>query len=233
MSGFGVKLRKRWTHLWIKPVRVFCFHQVSNVFDSDTMKECDWMQTEAFKKKIFALKQQYTFVSLEEAYSHIANDRWRMKSYAVLTADDGWASLKSILPWLEEQQVPVTLFLNPFYMDGLHFREMETERYLLESDIRSICDVFSGVSVGMHGWEHVAVSRQNEDEFRKNVEQSVGALKGYDAYAPFFAFPWGRCNRMNIQVLREMNLVPVLMDGMTNYDDVSQIHRELLTKETN
>lgn len=233
MSGFGVKLRKRWTHLWIKPVRVFCFHQVSNVFDSDTMKECDWMQTEAFKKKIFALKQQYTFVSLEEAYSHIANDRWRMKRYAVLTADDGWASLKSILPWLEEQQVPVTLFLNPFYMDGLHFREMETERYLLESDIRSICGILSGVSVGMHGWEHVAVSRQNEDEFRKNVEQSVGALKGYDAYAPFFAFPWGRCNRMNIQVLREMNLVPVLMDGMTNYDDVSQIHRELLTNETN
>ena len=72
MRGIGVKLRKRWTRLWIKPVRVFCFHQVSDVFDSDTMKECDWMQTEAFKKKILVFKQQYTFVSLEEAYSHIA-----------------------------------------------------------------------------------------------------------------------------------------------------------------
>lgn len=229
MRGFGVKLRKRWTHLWIKPVRVFCFHQVSDVFDSDTMKECDWMQTEAFKKKIFALKQQYTFVSLEEAYSHIANDRWRMKSYAVLTADDGWASLKSILPWLEEQQVPVTLFLNPFYMDGLHFREIETERYLLESDIRSICGILSGVSVGMHGWKHVAVSKQNECEFRKNVEMSIQALKDCKSFVPFFAYPWGSRNGMNDRVLKEFDVVPVLMDRMSNYNDASAIHRELLT----
>lgn len=229
MRGFGVKLRKRWTHLWIKPVRVFCFHQVSDVFDSDTMKECDWMQTEAFKKKILAFKQQYTFVSLEEAYSHIANDRCRMKRYAALTADDGWASLKSILPWLEEQQVPVTLFLNPFYMDGLHFREIETERYLLESDIRSICGILSGVSVGMHGWKHVAVSKQNECEFRKNVEMSIQALKDCKSFVPFFAYPWGSRNGMNDRVLKEFNVVPVLMDRMSNYNDASAIHRELLT----
>lgn len=229
MSGLDVKLRKRWTRLWIKPVRVFCFHQVSDVFDSDTMKECDWMQTEAFKKKILAFKQQYTFVSLEEAYGHIANDKCRMKRFAVLTADDGWASVKSILPWLEEQQVPVTLFLNPFYMDGLHFREIETERYLLESDIRNICDMFSGVSVGMHGWEHADVSKQSEDEFRKNVEQSIQALKDCKSFVPFFAYPWGRRNGMNDRVLKEFDVVPVLMDRMRNYNDVSAIHRELLT----
>lgn len=229
MSGLGVKLRKRWTRLWIKPVRVFCFHQVSDVFDSDTMKECDWMQTEDFKKKILAIKQQYTFVSLEEAYGHIANDRCRMKRYAVLTADDGWASVKSILPWLDEQQVPVTLFLNPLYLDGIHYRERETEHYLTESDVQSICDTYKWVSIGMHGWEHVAVSKQSEDEFRKNVEQSIQALKDCKSFVPFFAYPWGRHNAMNDRVLKESDVVPVLMDRMRNYNDASVIHRELLT----
>ena len=229
MSGLGVKLRKRWTRLWIKPVHVFCFHQVSDVFDSDTMKECDWMQTEDFKKKILAIKQQYTFVSLEEAYGHIANDRCRMKRYAVLTADDGWASVKSILLWLDEQQVPVTLFLNPLYLDGIHYRERETEHYLTESDVQSICDTYKWVSIGMHGWEHVDASKQSEDEFRKNVEQSIQALKDCKSFVPFFAYPWGRHNAMNDRVLKESDVVPVLMDRMRNYNDASVIHRELLT----
>ena len=73
---------------------------------------------------------------------------------------------------------------------------------------------------------------QSEDEFRKNVEQSVEALNDIGAYVPYFAFPWGRRNRMNVRVLKESKLVPVLMDGMMNYDNASQIHRELLTIET-
>lgn len=232
MRDLAAKLKRRWTRFWIKPVRVFCFHQVSDVFDPDTMKECDWIQTEAFKRNIVEFKQQYTFVSLEEAYNHMANDRCRMKRYAVLTADDGWASLKSILPWLDEQNIPVTLFLNPLYMDGKHFREQDTERYLSEDDIRSICETYTNVSIGMHGWEHVDVTKQSEDEFQRNVKQSVDALKDYDEYVPFFAFPWGRHNRMNIQVLKEFELIPMLMDGLMNYDDISAIHRELLTMET-
>lgn len=215
--------------MWIKPIRVFCFHQVSEAFEPNTMKESDWMQTEAFKKKILVLKQQYTFVSLEEAYSHITNDRFRMKRYAVLTADDGWASLKYILPWLDEQQIPITLFLNPLYLDGIHYRERETERYLTESDVQSICDTYQKVSIGMHGWEHVAVSKQSEDEFKKNVEQSIQALKDCKSFVPFFAYPWGRHNGMTDRVLGEFDVVPVLMNRMKNYNDASVIHRELLT----
>lgn len=229
---FFQKLHRYWIRLRLKPIRVFCFHQVSDEFDPDSMKQCDWMQVDAFKQRLLTLKKKNTFVSLEEAYRHVANDRCRLKHYAVLTADDGWASLKSILPWLDEQQIPITLFLNPLYLDGQHFRERETERYLSENDVRSVIGECTNVSVGMHGWEHVDVSKQNEDEFRKDVEQSVEALKNYDAYAPYFAFPWGRHNRMNVQVLKEFKLVPVLMDGSMNYGDDSAIHRELLTMET-
>lgn len=232
MSGFVERLKKKWKQFWLKPVQVFCFHQVSDEFEPDTMKQSDWMQTDEFKQRLLMLKKKNTFVTLEEAYRYIANDRCRLKRYAVLTSDDGWASLKSILPWLEEQQIPVTLFLNPLYLDGQHFRECETERYLSENDVQSIIRECPKVTIGMHGWEHVDASKQSEDEFRKNVQQSVGALKGYETFVPFFAFPWGRRNRMNVQVLKEFNLVPVLMDGLVNYDDATQIHRELLTIET-
>lgn len=231
-NSFFQKLRCCWMKLRLRPIRVFCFHQVSESFDPETMKECDWVQTEAFKRIVLSLKKKYTFASLQEAYKHIANDKFRLKHYAVLTADDGWASLKSILPWLDEQKIPVTMFLNPLYMDGEHFRERENERYLSKDDIRSICETYMNVSIGMHGWEHVDVTKQSEDEFRKNVEQSLDALKVYASFVPFFAFPWGRRNGMNVQVLKEFELASVMIDGLVNHDDASQIHRELLTVET-
>lgn len=228
MNSFVQKVKRRAIRYRLQPIRVFCFHQVSDEFAPDTMKECDWMQTEMFKNTVLSLKEKVVFISLHEAYHHIVNDKIRLKQYAVLTADDGWASLQNVLPWLAEQKVPITLFLNPGYFDGFHFRERGSERYLSNNDIKIISNTFVDISFGMHGWEHVDVSKQDEKEFRKNVEESIEALKGYKAFIPFFAFPWGRCNGMNKRILKEFNLVPVLMDGMKNYKDSTAIHRELL-----
>lgn len=227
---FIKKLRTRLMKLRFRPIRVFCFHQVSDVFEPETMWECDWTQTEVFKKKILALKQKYTFIPLTEAYGHIANDKVRFKNYAALTADDGWASVKNILPWLAEQEIPVTLFLNPQYLDGKHFRERLTEHYLLEEDIMSITERYSNVSIGMHGWEHVDVTKKNENDFRESVELSIQALRTFKPFVPFFAYPWGKCNEMNNMVLKEFDLIPVLMDGQKNYNDAFGIHRELLVE---
>jgi hypothetical protein len=60
------------------------------------------------------------------------------------------------------------------------------------------------------------------------VGRSLEALKDYKNFVPFFAYPWGRHNAMNKRVLKEFNLIPVLMDGMMNYNDASAVHRELL-----
>jgi len=228
MEDLAKKMKRRATKMRLQPVRVFSFHQVSDEFEPDTMMECDWLQTEAYKRMVLSLKENYSFVSLQEAYSHIAKDMFRTKRYAVLTADDGWASLHNVLPWLSEQNIPLTLFLNPGYFDGVHFRERNTERYLLERDIKRVSDTYSNVFFGMHGWEHVDVSKQDENEFRKNVGRSLEALKDYKNFVPFFAYPWGRHNAMNKRVLKEFNLIPVLMDGMMNYNDASAVHRELL-----
>ena len=212
----------------LRPIRVFCFHHVSDAFEPDTMAKCDWIQTEDFKQRIMALKKDHTFISLADAYDRLSDDVLRMKRYAVLTADDGWLSIKSILPWLQEQGIPVTLFLNPMYMDGNHFRKRVTERYLSYDDVKTLCDDYPLMSIGMHGWEHVRVTEYNEDEFRQNLSLSIQALKDYKTYIPFFAYPWGEWNEMNQRVLREMKVMPVLVDGVKNCDAISGIHREVL-----
>ena len=217
-----------WKRIRLRPVSVFLFHHVSDIFEPDTMWECDWIQTEAFKKKVLALKKKYIFVSLTEAYNHIAKDKFRLRNYAALTADDGWESLKNILPWLADQGIPVTLFLNPLYLDGEHYRMRETERFLTDNDINRICEEYPNVVIGMHGWEHTVMTEQDENEFRNNVRRSIHALKDYRSFIPFFAYPWGKYNETTNGVLKELGVVPVLMDGAKNYDDFSKVQRELL-----
>ena len=97
--SFYQRIMRGLLRLRLHPIRVFVFHQVSDVFEPDTMWECDWTETEAFKRSLSALTKKYTFISLDEVKEHLANDRFRFKDYAALTADDGWASLKNILPW--------------------------------------------------------------------------------------------------------------------------------------
>lgn len=78
MNTSVITIKRKWTRLRLKPVRVFCFHHVSDVFDPDKMWKCDWTQTEVFKQNVLAPKKRYTFISLQEAYNHISCDKFRV-----------------------------------------------------------------------------------------------------------------------------------------------------------
>lgn len=220
----GRKLKK----FRLRPISVFLFHQVSDTFDESTMKQGDWTETGQFKRNIEILKKKYRFVSLEKAYEMMRKDVFRFRDYAVLTSDDGWASLNSILPWIADQGIPVTLFLNPGYFDGKHFREKDTEKYLLTEDIRAICDTYSNVTFGSHGWDHILATEQSEEEFRESVKRSFEVLQGFSIFVPFFAYTYGGYNEVHNRILKEQGFIPVLIDNGKNYDDYYRIHRELL-----
>ena len=107
------KVKRKWMKLRLQPIRVFCLHHVCNHFDAETMYLCDWLELGSFNKKVNELRNNgYQFISLTEAYQHLKNDFIRRHKYAVFTFDDGYKSLQEILPWLEEQQIPATLFIN-------------------------------------------------------------------------------------------------------------------------
>ena len=218
-------LRKKIQHLLLEPIHVFLFHQVGEVYDSGLCNPCDWTQIENFKKKVLDLSRDYVFVSLSEALRYMKRDCVRRKKYAVLTNDDGSASLKLILPWLKEHHIPISLFINGKYMDGVSFREKPTERYLNREEVFALD--YDGIEICHHGWEHNDITRIEWVEFVNSVEMNSLLLQDHPRYLPAWAYTWGRHTKMHDNYLLSRGITPVLIDGMKNYADTI-IHRELI-----
>ena len=231
--------------LRLQPIRVFCLHHVSDKYNPLTMWECDWTQTELFKRNILSLKQQgVIFLSLADAYDKLRHDLFRHKKYVVLTADDGYKSILNILPWLEEQQIPITLFINTKYLNGKSWsaiNEEQARRAKHDVDmLKDVCpDLYMSkeelfgltsqyISIGMHGHEHMDATVQTEAEFRKNVMQCRDIIKEHPRYILFFAYPWGQYNDSTDVILKETGLIPVLTNDGVNYDDKGFIDRLIM-----
>ncbi len=221
------KIQRKLMKLRLHPIRVFCLHHVCAEFDAESMNACDWMQIDEFKSKVMTLQQNgVEFISLSKAYKHICYDHIRSKKYAVLTFDDGYASLNEILPWLENQKIPVTLFINGKYLDGKSYRKNSKEKYLTKEELFAMTSPL--IEIGNHGWEHIRVTEMSEEEFRTSVEQNVQLLSTHPNYIPFWAYTYGTHTDKTDDYLHYQGLVPIYIDGMKNYNDSEVIHRELL-----
>lgn len=221
------KIKRKWMKLRLQPVRVYCLHHVCAKFDAESMNACDWMQIDEFKTNVIAMQQKgVEFISLKDAYRHICNDRIRCKKYAVLTFDDGYASLKEILPWLEEQNVPATLFINGKYLDGKSYRKNPKERYLTKDDIGTLLSPL--IEIGNHGLEHICMTDMTEAEFEETAARNVCLLQKLPNYISFWAYTWGKHTDVADRYLLSQEIIPVYMDGMSNYNKSDVIHRELL-----
>lgn len=235
------RIRRRWSHFRLRSIKVFCFHQVSEEYDPLIMWHCDWTQIEQFKKNILFLKDQFVFISLQEAYERIKRDSFRFRRFAVLTADDGYHSVLNILPWLEEQKIPVTLFINTRYLDKQSWSAINEEQAKRNnSQVDMLNDVCPNlyvsqeelfkldsplVSIGLHGHEHIDACKQTNDGFRKNVEDCKAILSCHPRYVPFFAYTWGHHTSYMDGVIKELGLIPVLMNGESNYNNSDHISR--------
>lgn len=212
--------------LRLHPIRVFCLHHVCKTFDAESMNEGDWMQIDEFKSKVLALQQDgVEFISLTYAYKHICNDYVRSKKYAVLTFDDGYASLKEILPWLEERQIPVALFINGKYLDGKSYRKNPNEKYLTKKGLFALTSPL--IEMGSHGWEHNRATEMTAEEFAESVKRNIDLLSGHPNYIPFWAYTYGDHSNKTDDYLHRQGLAPIYIDGMKNYNE-TVIHRELL-----
>lgn len=225
ISEFIEKIQRKWMKLRLQPIRVFCLHHVCEQFDSDAMYACDWMALDEFKRKINTLQDQgYEFISLTEAYEHLQKDYIRRKKYAVLTFDDGYKSLNEVLPWLEEQQLPVTLFINGKYLDGKSYRETPKEKYLTYDELFSLTSQF--IEIGHHGWEHTAATEMTEEELLESLQKNIEILSAHPRYISFWAYTWGRHTKSNDNCLLNTGIIPVLIEGNKNYKRIGSINRE-------
>lgn len=219
------KIKRKWTKIRLQPIRVFCFHHVCETYDADVMNACDWIALDEFKIKVQTLQQNgVEFISLSKAHKHITRDKIRCKKYAVLTFDDGYASMKEILPWLFENNIPVTLFVNGKYLDGQSYRNTNKEQYLTKEELFALTTPL--VEIGSHGWEHVNANEMTVAEFASSVQQNIELLSAHPRYIPFHAYTYGGHNHKVDTELYEAHIIPVLVDGMKNYNKTNCIHRE-------
>lgn len=221
------KINNRWKKLRFQPIRVFCLHHISAKFDPLSMCDGDWIEIRRFQCRISNMRHLgYHFISLDEACSKIQNDFIRCHKYAVLTADDGYKSLDEILPWLIEKEIPIALFINGKYTDGKSQRKEPGKHftYLTIAELKHYVDISHGlISLQSHGYEHLDATAMSPTGFRQQIEKNIDILRG-----AFHAYTWGHHNAQTDAILKEYNMIPVLIDGMKNYDDASYIHRELL-----
>ena len=228
----------------LQPIRVFCFHHVSDTYDAATMWEEDWTNTDALKNFIQELRNNgYSFISLPEAHEWLKNDWFRSNKYAVLTADDGFKTLLNIVPWLIEQQIPITLFVNPKYIFEDEIGENVQERmkatkseihnediYLKKRDLDAVKSPL--VTIAYHGYEHLDEWKMDEREFVQNVEKCEQLLKEQPiAVVPYYAHTYGHALEEYDCILASKNLTPVYVSGGANYNDATRIDRELLSNE--
>lgn len=221
------KLQRKWMKLRLQPIRVFCLHHACEQFDAEAMYPCDWMALDEFKQKIIALRNQgYQFISLTKAYHHLKKDYFRRKKYAVLTFDDGYKSLKEVLPWLEEQKIPATLFINGKYLDGSSYRETRKEQYLTHDELFALTSLL--IEIGHHGWEHKSVNEMPEAELIDSMQKNIEILSSHPRYIPFWAYTYGRHNDNSDVILSNNGLVLVKVVGNKNYKWTGAFSRELM-----
>lgn len=227
LTEIWAKIRRKWIKLRLQPIRVFCLHHVCEMYDADVMNACDWIALDEFKIKVQTLQQNgVEFISLSKAHTHITKDKIRCKKYAVLTFDDGYASLKEILPWLFENNIPVTLFVNGKYLDGKSYRNTPKEQYLTKEELFALTTPL--VEIGSHGWEHIDANAMAIEEFASSVQKNIELLSAHPRYIPFHAYTYGGHNHKVDTELYEAHIIPVLVEGMKNYNKTNCIHRELL-----
>ena len=209
----------------LKPIRVFCLHHVCEQFDADAMYACDWMALDEFKQKINVLRNQgYQFISLTAAYEHLKKDWFRCKKYAVLTFDDGYKSLNEVLPWLEEQQIPATLFINGKYLDGNSYRRTPKEQYLTHDELFVLTTQL--IEIGHHGWEHKSVKEMTEEELLESVQKNIEVLSAHPRYIPFWAYTYGQYTDQTNFLLRNNKLILVKVSGGQNFHLQEAVDRE-------
>lgn len=218
---------RKWMKLRLQPIQVFCLHHVCKHFDANVMNACDWMEISSFQSKINDLREQgVQFISLLDAYQHLQNDWIRTMKYAVLTFDDGYKSLLEVLPWLEEQQIPATLFINGKYLDGMSYRITDKEEYLTYNELFALDSPL--IEIGHHGWEHTKATEMSKTEFIDSIENNKELLSKHSRYIPFWAYTWGVNNEITNQILIENCITPVFINGNENYNNTKFINREPL-----
>ena len=138
--------------------------------------------------------------------------------------------------------IPITLFVNTKYLNGKSWSDINEEQarrampdvnmlkevcpnlYLSKDELKQVATM-QNITIGMHGHEHLDATKQSIDNFKQNVLQCQDALKEIPHVVPYFAYTWGRHSVATDEVLNEMGIIPVFVNGTKNYNNTKFVDR--------
>lgn len=139
-----------------------------------------------FMRQMRALKKQVDFISLDEAME-VLEGKELSRPAVVVTVDDGYRDVLDILPFVEEERIPVALFAlsDPEHANR---RELEHRGELLSFDELKMLSG-KGWIIGSHSRTHADFSKLTKDELideivgsKKSLEDALGREVSYFAY---------------------------------------------------
>ncbi len=243
MSRILDKIKRYWIKLRFRPIRIFVFHHVSDVYDPLLCGEDEWTQTDQFKRNIRELQKRYQFISLAEACHKLKHDVSRLRNYAVLTTDDGLASVLNVIPWLEEQKIPLTLFVNTRFMERDILKPISIERLKTiapDADVLAIAkrmylskeQIFAFTSplleIGMHGHDHLNAQRISESRFEEDFEIGREIIQTHPRYIKAYAYPWGKHTIESTTYMDKLGILSLAVRKGKNYIWKPCLNRECI-----
>ena len=84
------------------------------------------------------------------------------------------------------------------------------------------------IEIGHHGWEHTDATKMTEEELRDSLQRNIEILSSHPRYIPFWAYTWGMHTIETDLFLCANSIIPVFIDAKVNYNNLKDIHRELL-----
>lgn len=178
------------------PIMSLLYHRVADTHPNDWTIDCD-----RFRYQMDWLKKNFDLVTLGEAQRRIAAGRNSRPTMCV-TFDDGYAeNCDFAIPWLIENQIPVTYFVTTDnILTGCPFpHDVERGFPLPPNTVDEIQQMSAdGVEIGAHSRTHADLGANlTDDELRKEIAGSKRDLEAIlGKSVNHFAFPYGLHHNM-------------------------------------
>ncbi|WP_202614463.1 polysaccharide deacetylase family protein [Halostella litorea] len=207
-------------HLYHESRRYIDFSPVDRVILLyHSIGEKPWSETSVkeFEKQIQFLKNHYEIVDLDELFD--------TKRGVVLTFDDGYRDFyDTVVPLLEEYNVPATVFMNGAFIDDrseilysrLGVPEGEKGVIMSTDQVRELAE-HDLVTIGNHTYSHPNLNDLSKTEIKEEIVRGKHVLEEeFDLTIERFAYPYGRYNEESHAVVEATHRCGLIADRSTN-----------------
>jgi len=187
-------------------VTVLCYHSIA----SD-----DWYFSNSqqnFAKHIEILSETHDFISLDDLANYVQGKKKITKPSIVITFDDGYKNVLSLVPLLKQYSITPTMFVLAV-PERANRKEMDNNLPLMNwTEIKILQE--NGWTIGSHTQTHpnLITLSQKEQQIeiitsKKIIEDRLGISCNH------FAFPRGKYNEISLEIIKKAGYqVAVTMD---------------------